>query len=144
MFGELILGPYPDVEPAEPMGAAWFKPEALDAIVGPPLAPEINAFVLTMTRTAQSETAGRLPAPDAYVHSPDVILQIGIVPGRSLRCWYVNWKGEREDRFIAPRHIWFGTSKYHPALQWFMHVQDLDKCVERDFAITSMGNVRYV
>jgi len=48
---------------------------------------------------------------------------------------YKNWRGETAERHILPIRIWFGQTEWHPNDQWFLTALDLDKKVERDFAL---------
>jgi hypothetical protein len=56
-------------------------------------------------------------------------------PGAPVRIHYKNWKHEFGDRHIRPLHLWFGSTEWHPEPQWFLKAWDLDKDVERDFAM---------
>lgn len=53
---------------------------------------------------------------------------------------YTNWRGEYAVRRIRPERLWFGSTDYHPELQWFIAAVDLDKKSLRDFALTGFGN----
>jgi hypothetical protein len=48
---------------------------------------------------------------------------------------YKNWKGEISDRKVLPITVWFGSTEYHKEPQLFLKAFDVDKQVERDFAL---------
>lgn len=48
---------------------------------------------------------------------------------------YLNHRGERAVRRVKPRHLWFGTTEWHPTPQWLLTAFDLDRKAERDFAM---------
>ena len=48
---------------------------------------------------------------------------------------YSNYRGERAWRRIRPSYLHFANSPYHPHTQWLLHALDLEKEVERDFAL---------
>lgn len=51
---------------------------------------------------------------------------------------YVNYKGERALRTIVPNRMWFGTTLWHPAEQWFLDAFDVDKQESRTFALADV------
>lgn len=53
---------------------------------------------------------------------------------------YVNWRGERAWRRILPIAIVFASSRWHPEKQWLMHARDLEKDVQRVFALRDVRN----
>lgn len=55
-----------------------------------------------------------------------------------LRVLYKNWRGETSERTIRPIKIWFGSTEWHPSKQWLLTALDVDKDVERDFALTDI------
>ena len=56
---------------------------------------------------------------------------------------YTNWKGERRERRILPRTLWFGTTEHHRgAPQWFILALDVEKNATRDFALRDIHSVR--
>ena len=55
---------------------------------------------------------------------------------------YTNHRGERSERWILPREIWFGKSPHHVGQQWFLRADDLEKFAERDFALMSIHSTR--
>lgn len=54
---------------------------------------------------------------------------------------YTNCEGITADRKIQPLHIWFGTTEYHKTPQFLLNAIDLDKNVERDFAMNQIHNI---
>lgn len=48
---------------------------------------------------------------------------------------YRNHRDEVADRRILPRRIWFGSTDWHPEPQWLMDATDVDRGVERSFAL---------
>jgi predicted DNA-binding transcriptional regulator YafY len=55
---------------------------------------------------------------------------------------YTNWRGERRERHILPRTLWFGTTEHHPEPQWFILALDVEKNATRDFALRDIHSVR--
>lgn len=55
---------------------------------------------------------------------------------------YTNYKGERAWRRILPLKIWFGSTEWHPAEQWFMDAEDIDRKATRSFALCDIVNWR--
>ena len=54
---------------------------------------------------------------------------------REMRIRYRNWRGETNIRRILPDHIWFGATEWHPEHQWLLDALDVEKGVNRTFAI---------
>lgn len=48
---------------------------------------------------------------------------------------YTNWRGERSMRRIRPMRISFENSEWHPETQWVLYAIDIDKGMERIFAM---------
>jgi predicted DNA-binding transcriptional regulator YafY len=57
---------------------------------------------------------------------------------------YVNHRGERSTRRIIPIGIRFGSTEYHPELQWLMCANDLTKEDVRTFAMKDICGWRPV
>jgi hypothetical protein len=54
---------------------------------------------------------------------------------------YTNYRGEQSRRTVTPvTHRW-GTSQWHPELQWLMLALDHDKGQPREFAVKDMTNI---
>jgi len=54
------------------------------------------------------------------------------------RIVYENWRGEVRERAIRPRYIFFGESEWHEGEQWILEALDLEKKVNRQFAMTGI------
>ena len=52
-----------------------------------------------------------------------------------VRVVYTNWKGETSIRHIIPIEILFGSNEWHAEEQWLLVAFDLDKEMERTFAL---------
>ncbi len=59
-------------------------------------------------------------------------------PKQVIEIDYTNWKGERSLRRILPLRLLWESSEWHPETQWFVHATDVDKNVERSFAVKSI------
>lgn len=57
------------------------------------------------------------------------------MPETTVRILYKNYKGEIGVRRIIPRKIVFASNEWHPVPQWLLEAHDLDKGVERTFAL---------
>ena len=55
---------------------------------------------------------------------------------------YTDWRGERRTRQIRPIRAWFGTTVYHPGLQWLWSAWCLESMEERDFAQSGIHSWR--
>ena len=53
----------------------------------------------------------------------------------TLQFMYKNWKGETNIRNVIPYKLWFGSTEFHPENQWLLRAYDIEKCVERNFAL---------
>ncbi len=51
---------------------------------------------------------------------------------------YTNYRGEAAQRVIRPISLRYGVSQYHTEPQWIMRALDLDRNVEREFALLDM------
>ncbi|MEI6054000.1 MAG: hypothetical protein WCQ49_01390 [Candidatus Saccharibacteria bacterium] len=54
---------------------------------------------------------------------------------KAIRILYKNWRDETAERKIEPIKIWFGSTEWHKEEQWIMTAVDLDRNVEREFAL---------
>jgi len=52
---------------------------------------------------------------------------------------YRNYRGERVWRTIVPRRIHFGSTEWHPEEQWLLDALDVEREVERTFAIKDIA-----
>jgi hypothetical protein len=48
---------------------------------------------------------------------------------------YTNYRGETALRRIIPKRLWFGGTDWHPESQWLLDAQDVERDVERTFAL---------
>lgn len=55
--------------------------------------------------------------------------------GEPIKVLYKNWKGEEKIRTIIPKDIYFGSTNYHKQEQWLIKVFDVEKQVERTYAL---------
>lgn len=49
--------------------------------------------------------------------------------------WYKNYEGRVEWRTILPIELWYGSTDWHPAEQWFVKAYDPTRDAQRDFAL---------
>ncbi|KUM86081.1 MULTISPECIES: hypothetical protein [Streptomyces] len=61
--------------------------------------------------------------------------ELTVLSEQEVRILYINYRGEKGWRHIQPLKIWFGSTDWHPGKQWLMDAIDLDKQVERSFAL---------
>ncbi|MDD4974461.1 MAG: hypothetical protein PHY93_08920 [Bacteriovorax sp.] len=54
---------------------------------------------------------------------------------KSVKFKYTNYKGEISWRLVEPISIRFGSTEWHPELQWLLKAFDLEKKTEREFAM---------
>jgi len=54
---------------------------------------------------------------------------------KPVRIVYTNYKGETSVREIVPEKIWFGATESPPEPQWMLDAVDVEKKVQRSFAI---------
>lgn len=56
---------------------------------------------------------------------------------------YTNHRGERAERTIVPRVVWFGMTRWHPDIpQWLLDAIDVDKQEDRTFAMKDIHSWR--
>jgi hypothetical protein len=48
---------------------------------------------------------------------------------------YTNYRGHTDDRRIIPVGIRFGSTEWHPDEQWLLDAFDVDRGVDRSFAL---------
>lgn len=58
-----------------------------------------------------------------------------LVENKKVIIDYTNWKGERSLRTITPRMMYWGSTNYHQETQWLLNAFDVEKQVERTFAM---------
>ena len=57
-----------------------------------------------------------------------------------VRIRYTNYRGETSLRRILPKAIRFAATEWHPEPQWLLDAIDLDKNVERSFAMKDIAS----
>lgn len=70
------------------------------------------------------------------------MLSIGI--GERIEFGYTNWKGEYAKRAAVVKEISFGSVEWHEGDQWIMTAFDLDKRMDRFFAMKDMRNIKKI
>jgi predicted DNA-binding transcriptional regulator YafY len=55
--------------------------------------------------------------------------------------WYRNHRGEERYRNVRPISLRFGATEWHPEEQWLMLGFDLEKNVEREFALRDARHI---
>lgn len=73
----------------------------------------------------------RHPAPSETITQPSV---------EPVALMYTNWRGDTALRTVLPQRIWYGATEWHPDPQWLLTAVDVDKGVERDFALTGFAS----
>jgi hypothetical protein len=58
-----------------------------------------------------------------------------INPDKVVTIRYTNYRGETAIRRILPIEIRFASTEWHPDPQWVMEAYDIEKGVQRSFAI---------
>ena len=54
---------------------------------------------------------------------------------KQISICYTNYRGETSIRKIIPLKIWFGKTDWHKEEQWLLDAIDVEKNVERSFAL---------
>lgn len=49
--------------------------------------------------------------------------------------WYKNFRGEEAYRRVRPISLRYGTSEFHHESTWLLLAEDLERGVEREFAL---------
>ena len=57
-----------------------------------------------------------------------------------VRIRYTNYRGETAYRRIIPKAIRFAATEWHPEPQWLLDAVDLDKNVDRSFAMKDIAS----
>jgi predicted DNA-binding transcriptional regulator YafY len=63
---------------------------------------------------------------------------------RRIKFTYTNHRGELAQRQVRPVGIVFTATEWRPEPQWLLNAFDMEKRVNRLFAMKDMRNVRYV
>lgn len=64
-----------------------------------------------------------------------------VVNGHRFRFSYINWRGETSQRHVAAWGVFWGTTAFHTEPQWLLQAFDLEKRVQRVFAMRDMTEV---
>ena len=55
-----------------------------------------------------------------------------------LTITYTNWRGETATRRIQPIGFFYGETTWHKGGQWLLKALDVDRNLERDFAVSGI------
>lgn len=69
-------------------------------------------------------------------------MEINSVTEHPLIFEYKNWQNQIAIRKVHPIQVWYGRTEFHPTEQWLLKAIDLDKQVERDFAVCDI--IRFI
>lgn len=69
---------------------------------------------------------------------------VNIKKGNTIRFNYANWRGVCGVRNAVIDEIYYGSNKYHPNPQFLMKAYDLDKNVDRVFAMADMSDLEII
>lgn len=69
---------------------------------------------------------------------------LSINVGDRIEFGYTNWKGEYSKRAAVVKDIAFGNVEWHDGKQWIMTGFDLDKRLDRFFAMKDMHNIKKI
>lgn len=69
---------------------------------------------------------------------------VAIHEGDIISFNYTNWKGERATRTAKVRNLLYGSNEFHPEKQWLLIAFDMDKKLQRTFAMKDMCNVQFI
>ena len=63
-----------------------------------------------------------------------------------FECEYKNWRGEVATRRLRAIAFWHGSTEWHPTPGLMLKAEDLDKQVDRDFAVAdfNLGTLRKI
>jgi hypothetical protein len=64
-----------------------------------------------------------------------------VTNGSFIEFDYMNWRGFAGHRRIKVQRIYFGSTEYHPEIQWLLEGIDMNKNDSRIFAMKDMSNV---
>lgn len=53
---------------------------------------------------------------------------------------YTNYRGEKGNRRISPKNIYYGSTQHHSEPQWLLSAYDMDKQAFRDFAMKDISS----
>jgi len=69
---------------------------------------------------------------------------LSIQEGNTISFRYTNWKNETTKRKAVFTNISYGSTEYHPEIQWLLEAYDLDKREKRIFAMKDMNNIELI
>lgn len=71
------------------------------------------------------------------------MIELGKCPASlQLKILYTNWEGKENTRRIKPiKHLW-GSNDWHKEPQLFLNALDLDRDIERDFAVKDIKTMK--
>jgi predicted DNA-binding transcriptional regulator YafY len=58
-----------------------------------------------------------------------------VIDSRNIWIDYTNHRGERRWRYVKPARLMFAATKYHPYAQWLLVAFDIERSLERWFAM---------
>lgn len=56
-------------------------------------------------------------------------------PKKLVAILYTNYRGDTSLRRVLPKKVWFGGTDWHPEPQWLLDAEDVDRGVDRTFAL---------
>lgn len=56
-----------------------------------------------------------------------------------FKCEYKNWRLESSTRKLIARELWYGSTDWHPTPCLLLKAHDLERDVERDFALAGFN-----
>jgi hypothetical protein len=66
-----------------------------------------------------------------------------VVDPKPVCILYRNYRGETAARYILPSRIWYGSTEWHPEPQWLVDALDVERGVERSFALKDVLQFDY-
>lgn len=80
----------------------------------------------------------KLEALDKIDHEP----VDGEMIDRGVRFVYTNYQQKVEERVVVPRALRWGSTEWHPEVQWHLEAFDVGRSAPRSFALTSIFGIR--
>jgi hypothetical protein len=94
---------------------------------------------------AQRDSRGRVLATIDGVEYAITVVPNTELPGvtrkpyPAVRIRYTNHRGETAVREVRPQRVWFGATEWHPEPQWLLDAVDVERGVERSFALRDVA-----
>ena len=63
---------------------------------------------------------------------------LNVLPGAAYTFEFTNFKGELRSRRVIARALQWGSTAWHPEIQWFLDGFDLDKHEARSFPLSAI------